>query len=247
MTWLLSKWKTTPSKRSPPEEIKCILERRTGKFKHRILCVCPLGPPPSPFSCKVCLHHTLTRPPQRWECLPSHQDQFLLFLLMPGMQLLRLAFFPSAVRSHKGSLLALFAFTWTVYLWGTLCKTSIRRFDGWSFVSQMHTTVPWTSNRQSSSQSFWESVSRGVILSVAWVKLAVFFLTVKWPFINKSQQNWRVISGGLQSKRRRHKTASHFHVLAMNVWKLEFWGDDDWLRSLPGELKSLENHFTVHA
>ena len=96
------------------------------------------------------VHYTLTRP-QTGKCLPNHKEQFLFFLLMLGMLLIWLTFFPNSVRDRNNSLLAIY-----MYLWWIICKRSMFHFDVWSFVSQLDMTVSLTSSRWNSLQSCWE-------------------------------------------------------------------------------------------
>lgn len=94
----------------------------------------------------------------------------------------RLVFFPSSIGNHGDLLLAFHVLTWTMHLWWTLCKMSLRHFDVRSFVSKMCMAVPLTSNRQNSSQIFLRVCLLGYNPQFGLSKIPFFLLNwmVNW-------------------------------------------------------------------
>ena len=87
-------------------------------------------------------------------------------------------FFLNSVKGHGDLLLALYMVTWTVCPWWNLWKM-INMSYWWTipYLENVYTTVPSTSNRQNSSQSFMRAF-QVIILSLAQIKFPFSFLIV---------------------------------------------------------------------
>lgn len=122
------------------------------KTKHKILCMCLWAPLPS-VQCASVLAINQGSSNMAVPAQPSRS--FFFFLLTPAMQLLkRRVFLPRFVGSRSDLLFTLYMFTWTTYPWWALCKISVCYFDVRPFDSKTYMTMPSTSNRPNSSQSF---------------------------------------------------------------------------------------------
>ena len=79
-----------------------------------------------------------------------------------------------------------YVLTWTMYPWWTLHEISVCHFNIWSFSSKMYMTMPLTSNRWYSSQSFLTICSLGYnpqrLLRFLNFGLLLFKLEKIWPF-----------------------------------------------------------------
>ena len=142
--------------------------------------------------CGVHLHYTLPRPPQRWECLLDHSDQYFPLSSNVSNVTLKNFFLSQLVGGQGDLLLTLYMLTWTMYLWWMFCEISVCHFDVWSFVSKMYMTVPLTSNGRKSSQSFMKVCHPRYNPEFASNKIPLFFLTwllIDFSFIKHSFQN----------------------------------------------------------
>ena len=102
----------------------------------------------------VLLHYTLTRPPERRECMLD-------------------------LTGHGDLLLAWYVQNWTMYLWWTWCKISVCHFDVKFFVSKMYVTVLLTSNKRDRLQNFLEGFLLGYNAQLGSNEILYFSLLIE--------------------------------------------------------------------
>lgn len=105
------------------DENKIYILRQDEKMKHKILSIQASF---STFDGQVYPNYTLTRPPQRWECLFNHKDHFVLCCVFWRWQWLLRRQHSFPIRWGHGD--------WTMYPWWAVSKMPVCHFDGWFFV-----------------------------------------------------------------------------------------------------------------
>ena len=121
--------------------------------------------------------------------IPGEGTRSPMLQLRPGQinirYFLRVVFFLNSVKGHGDLLLALYMVTWTVCPWWSLWKM-INMSYWWTilYLENVYITVPSTSNRQNSSQSFMRPF-QVIILSLAQIKFPFSFLIMEfcWHFL----------------------------------------------------------------
>ena len=142
---------------------------------------CPFRPP-SAFDGQVHPNYTLTRPPQRWECLFNHKDHFCFvlfcFLTLAMWLLRRIVFFPNFVGGHGDWLLALLP---GLCILGELylkCQYVIL-MDG-SLSQKCIWPCLWLLTARRVFRIFYKTFSWLIVLNLAQIKFSFFFLSAEF-------------------------------------------------------------------